>query len=268
MEIGKEYLYNTDIIGKTKVHSLDSNYKINIKTSVTYKGKDPNEDYHLFEITETDYNLEMYEDPLIVQITEMTNKICSIYSTLEVGVNKKGEIAKIYNGDMIREKWQGVKEWLTNAHPIEAYEIIRAKEYELTNEEMEIKSIRYIHFLYQFFYIFGKEPIAEGIKSYQKREDMDRFGAGVVIPINISVRENTNENQLSEWNVDGMMIRDDKMIRRLRDFAKDNYMHPDYKVNGKYLYDDRILLKSDFTITEQLGEFFYYHCYMDTQLEF
>jgi len=48
MEIGKEYQYNTDIIGKTKVHSMDSNYKINIKTSVTYKGKDPDEDYHIF----------------------------------------------------------------------------------------------------------------------------------------------------------------------------------------------------------------------------
>ncbi len=268
MEVGKEYLYNTDIIGKTKVHSLDSNYKINIKTSVTYKGKDLDEDFHIFEITETEYNLEMYEDPLILQITEMTNKVCSIYSTLEVGVNKKGEIAKIYNGEMIRDKWKEVKDWLTNAHPIEAYEIIRAKEYELTNEEMEIKSIRYIHFLYQFFYIFGKEPLAEGSKSYQKREDMDRFGAGVVIPVNISVTEKLNEQELSEWNVDGMMIRDDKMIRRLREFAKDNYMHPDYKVKGKYLYDDRILLKSDFTITEQLGEFFYYHCYMDTHLEF
>lgn len=268
MEVGKEYLYNTDIIGKTKVHSLDSNYKINIKTSVTYKGKDPEEDFHIFEITENEYNLEMYEDPLIVQITEMTNKVCSIYSTLEVGVNRKGEIAKIYNGEMIRDKWKEVKDWLTNAHPIEAYEIIRAKEYELTNEEMEIKSIRYIHFLYQFFYIFGKEPLAEGSKSYQKREDMDRFGAGVVIPVNISVNEKLNEQQLSEWNVDGMMIRDDKMIRRLREFAKDSYMHPDYKVKGKYLYDDRILLKSDFTITEQLGEFFYYHCYMDTHLEF
>lgn len=268
MEVGKEYLYNTDIIGKTKVHSLDSNYKINIKTSVTYRGKDADEDYHIFEITENEYNLEMYEDPLIVQIAEMTNKVCSIYSTLEVGVNRKGEIAKIYNGEMIRDKWKEVKDWLTNAHPIEAYEIIRAKEYELTNEEMEIKSIRYIHFLYQFFYIFGKEPLAEGSKSYQKREDMDRFGAGVVIPINISVNEKLNEQQLSEWNVDGMMIRDDKMIRRLREFAKDNYMHPDYKVKGKYLYDDRILLKSDFTITEQLGEFFYYHCYMDTHLEF
>lgn len=268
MEIGKAYLYNTDIIGKTKVHSLDSNYKINIKTSVTYKGKDPNEDYHIFEITENEYNLEMYEDPLIVQIAEMTNKVCSIYSTLEVGVNRKGEIAKIYNGEMIRDKWKEVKDWLTNAHPIEAYEIIRAKEYELTNEEMEIKSIRYIHFLYQFFYIFGKEPLAEGSKSYQKREDMDRFGAGVVIPVNISVNEKLNEQQMSEWNVDGMMIRDDKMIRRLREFAKDSYMHPDYKVKGKYLYDDRILLKSDFTITDQLGEFFYYHCYMDTKLEF
>ena len=39
MEIGKEYIYNTDIIGKTKVHSLESNYKINIKNSIIYKEK-------------------------------------------------------------------------------------------------------------------------------------------------------------------------------------------------------------------------------------
>lgn len=268
MKIGKEYIYNTDIIGKTKVHSLESNYKINIKNSITYKGKDPNLDHHIFEITETEYNLEMYEDPLIVQVTEMTNKICSIYNTLEVGINKSGEIAKIYNGDTIREKWKGIKEWLTNAHPIEAYEIIRAKEYELTNEEMEIKSIRFIHFLYQFFYIFGKEPMEKDVKSYVKREDMDRFGAGVVIPINLLVTEEGTPENYSQWHVEGQMIRDDKMIRRLREFAKDNYMHPEYKVKGKYLYDGRILLKSDFTITEQLGEFFYYHCFMDTRLEF
>ncbi len=267
MIIDKEYFYNTDIIGKTKVHTLNSDYKINIKTTVIYKGKDKEQDYHIFEIIETEYNLEQYEDPLIVQITEMTNKICSIYNVLEVGINRKGEIAKIYNTDMIHDKWQKVKEWLTNAHPIEAYEIIRAKEYELTNMEMEIKSIKYIHFLYHFFYIFGKEPI-DNVKSYIKREDMDRFGAGVVIPVNLTVhREDANE-ELSLWQVNGQMIRDEKMIRRLREFSKDNYMHPDYEVKGKYLYDDRILLKSDFTITEKLGEFFYYHCYMDTKLEF
>jgi hypothetical protein len=51
--------------------------------------------------------------------------------------------------------------------------------------------------------------------------------------------ERTPENY-SQWNVEGQMIRDDKMIRRLREFAKDNYMHPEYKVKGKYLYDGRI----------------------------
>jgi hypothetical protein len=117
----------------------------------------------------------MYEDPLIVQITEMTNKICSIYNTLEVGINKSGEIAKIYNGDTIREKWKGIKEWLTNAHPIEAYEIIRAKEYELTDEEMEIKSIRFIHFFISVLLHFWKRTYGKRCKSYVKREDMDRF---------------------------------------------------------------------------------------------
>jgi hypothetical protein len=51
----------------------------------------------------------MYEDPLIVQVTEMTNKICSIYNTLEVGINKSGEIAKIYNGDTIAKNGKVLK---------------------------------------------------------------------------------------------------------------------------------------------------------------
>lgn len=266
MEIGKEYRYKTEIIGKTKVHNLDSDYRIHLETSVVYQGKDTEAGLHIFKIEERIYNLEQYQDPLVVQITEMTNKICSIYNILQVGIDKAGEISKIYNREEISEKWKSVKEWLMNAHPIEAYEIIRAKEYELTNEEMEIRSIKFIHFLYQFFYIFGKEPF-EYSKSYIRKEDMCRFGSGVVIPVNLSVSMQNMEEDITEWNEDGMMIRDSKMIARLREFSKDSYMHPEYKIKGKYQYDGRLLLRSDFTITEQLGEFFYYHCYMETQLE-
>ncbi|KGN75091.1 hypothetical protein HQ47_04080 [Porphyromonas macacae] len=265
MEAGKEYIYQTDIIGKTKVHSTESDYKIGIRNKVVYKGRDKETDLYRFEITELSYDLEQYEDPLIVQITEMTNKVCSIYKILDIGVDKNGNITKIFNRDFIREEWAKVKEWLLNAHPLEAYDIIRAKEFELLDEEKEIRSIRYIYFLYQYFYIFGKRPTNDS-KNYLQEEEMDRFGSGVIIPVSFSLAEEM-ESDNNVWHLDGRMIRHEDAIRRLREFSKDQYMHPEYKLKAKYIYNNLVLLHSDFTLTEELGEFFYYHCFMSTHLE-
>ncbi|RKS97406.1 hypothetical protein [Chryseobacterium defluvii] len=265
MEKDKAFKYNTDIVGTTKVHSIKSDYKINIKNEVTYKGIEDDGLYR-FNIVETLYELADYEDPIMTQIAEMTNRICSIYKEIEIGINAEGVIEKIYNRDEIRKKWQKVKEWLTNSHPLESYEIIRAKEYELSNEEMEIKNIRFIHFLHQYFFIF-KQSAENGNVRYIKKNEMDRFGGGIVVPVNINLREQDLEDGTIERTYEGKMVRDNKVIERLRTFTKDKYMHPEYKMTGKYMYDNITLLESDFTITEELGEFYYNHSYLRLTLE-
>jgi hypothetical protein len=264
MEKDKAFKYNTEIIGTTKVHSVKSDYKIRVKNEVTYKGLQ--DDLYRFNIVETLYELDEYEDPIMTQIAEMTNKICSIYKEIEIGINAEGVIEKVYNRGEIRKKWQKVKEWLTNAHPLESYEIIRAKEYELSNEEMEIKNIRFIHFLHQYFFIF-KQNAENGNTRYIKKNEMDRFGGGVVIPVNINLKEKDLEDGTIERTYEGKMVRDNKVIERLRTFVKDNYMHPEYKMTGKYIYNNITLLESDFTITEELGEFYYNHSFLRLTLE-
>ncbi|MDM1408929.1 hypothetical protein [Myroides sp. DF42-4-2] len=184
-----------------------------------------------------------------------------MYSTIVLGVDKRGEIVKIYNVDELMSKWKDIKSWLINAHPLESYDIIRAKEFELTDINKEIRSIKYIHFIYQFFFIFAKEP-GQGNRNYIKKEEMDRFGAGIVIPINlmISIEEDN-------FIVGGQMIQDEKVVRRLADFSQVKNLKPEYKINGKYKYDGRTLEYSDFTVTEVLGDNYYCHSYMNTVLE-
>ena len=66
---------------------------------------------------------------------------------------------------------------------------------------------------------------------------------------------------------EGKMTRDENVIGRLRNFAKDKFMHPDYSMKGKYTYEDNLLTESDFTITEELGEHYYTHTFLHLKLE-
>lgn len=76
----------------------------------------------------------------------------------------------------------------------------------------------YISYISSF--TFWKRTYGKRCEKLRKREDMDRFGAGVVIPINLLVTEERTPENYSQWNVEGQMIRDDKMIRRLRNLLK------------------------------------------------
>lgn len=53
----------------------------------------------------------------------------------------------------------------------------------------------------------------------------------------------------------------------LRAFTKDKFMHPEYKMTGKYTYKNNVLYQSHFTITEQLGEHYYYHSFFNLILK-
>ena len=184
MEKGKNYKYITEITGTTKVQNVKSDFTIYTKNEILYKGVDEENGLHRFLVKETEYELSQYEDPIMAQIAEMTNRICSIYKELDIGINGTGTLKKMYNKNEIRKKWQLVKEWLTNAHPLESYEIIRAKELELSNDDLELKNVGFIHFLQQYFYIFGRQANSTST-SYIRKDEMDRFGAGIVIPITL-----------------------------------------------------------------------------------
>lgn len=263
MEEGKQYFYHTEVIGKARVQDVQSDYKITIKNEVIYKGIF--EGLHRFIVKETSYELDQYENPLVMQITEMTNKICSIYKTLDIGVSSTGTLKKVYNRKEIKEKWADIREWLMNAHPLESYNIIRAKEFELSNEEMEMKNIGFIHFLYQYFFIFGRKG-SQASTSYIRRDEMDRFGAGVVIPVTVGLNETIDKGIITR-KVDSKMIRDENVIHRLREFSKNKYMHPEYIIKGQYTYEGGLLTGSDLTITEELGEHYYNHSYLNLKLE-
>lgn len=264
MEKNKEYKYTTEIIGTTKVHHIKSDFRINIENEITYKGIDDN-GLHRFLIKELDYELSKYEDPIMVQIAEMTNRICSIYKELDLGVSSQGALKKLYNKEDIRKKWQDIKGWLMNTHPLEAYEIVRAKEMELSNEELELKNLQFIHFIQQFFYIYNRK-MQSGSTSYIRKDEMDRFGAGIVIPVNINLSQIQEQNNTIK-KFDGRMFREDSVIERLRTFSKDKFMNPEYRITGKYTYHQDILLQSDLTFTEQLGEHYYTHSFLNLKLQ-
>lgn len=264
MEKDKIYYYSTEIIGTTKVHNMKSDFTIKIDNEIIYKGFD-DKGLHRFIIRETNYELSKYEDPIMVQIAEMTNRICSIYKELDISISSLGVPKVLNNKNDIRKKWQDVKEWLMNAHPLEAYDIVRAKEFELSNEELELKNLSFIHFVQQFFFIYGR-TVQSSTTSYIRKDEMDRFGAGIVIPIALNLSQSYEEGNIIK-KFEGKMLREDGVIGRLRNFAKDKFMHPEYKITGKYIYNNNVLHKSSFTITEQLGEHYYHHSFFNLTLK-
>jgi hypothetical protein len=267
MEKERSFIYKTEIKGHTMAHSMKSDFNITVKNEVIYKGYNNEKDLHRFIIRELEYTLDSYEDPIVMQIIEMTNRVCSIYKELDLGINKHGEIKEFFNLNDVKKKWQLVKEWLTNAHPLESYEVIRAKELELSHVDFELKNLKFIHFLHQYFFIFGRKP-EEGNTSYIRKNEMDRFGGGIIIPVTLNLSQERKEN-LMVRRFEGKMIRDESVVQRLREFSKDKFMHPEYEMKGKYTYDNTedLLVESDFTITEKLGEYYYTHSYLHLKLE-
>ena len=259
---GKSYFYTLSVEGTTHVHSVKSDFKTRSKNELIFKGQADNGDRR-YILKELHYELRDYEDPVLAQIAELTNKVCSIYEELDFSVSKFGELIKIHNRKEIKGKWEKIKEWLTNTHPIESYEVIRAKEFEMSNEKMEIHNVKYIHFMQQYFFMLGR-ALQPGQNGTFRKDEMDRFGAGIAIPVHISYNSEQNEDGSYIKRFTGMMIKSNEAIERLRKFTKNDFMTPSYKMSGEYTYDkERILTDSNFTITEELGEHYYTHSYLN-----
>lgn len=262
MEPGKSYYYTLNVEGSTHVHSVKSDFKTQSDNELIFKRETEGGDRrYLFR--ELKYELRDYEDPVLAQIAELTNKVCSIYEELDFTVNRFGELIQIHNRKEIKQKWEKIKEWLTNAHPIESYEVIRAKEFEMSNEKMEIHNVKYIHFMQHYFFMLGR-GLEPGKNGTFRKDEMDRFGSGIVIPVHISYSSRLDDqgNHIKEFR--GIMIKSNDAIDKLRKFTKNDFMTPSYKMTGKYVYDkNKILTDSDFTITEELGEHYSTHSYLN-----
>jgi hypothetical protein len=262
MKPGKSYFYTLSVEGTTHVHSVKSDFKTQSKNELIFKGQEENGDRR-YLLKELNYELRDYEDPVLAQIAELTNKVCSIYEELDFVVNRFGELVKILNRKEIKEKWGKIKDWLIQVHPIESYEVIRAKEFEMSNEKREINNVKYIHFMQHYFFMLGRALQPEQNGTFRK-DEMDRFGAGIVIPIHISYHSELDKEDNYIKQFTGMMIKSNDVIERLQKFTKNDFMTPSYKMTGKYIYDkDKILTNSDFTITEELGEHYHTHSHLN-----
>jgi hypothetical protein len=54
----------------------------------------------------------------------------------------------------------------------------------LSNDDLELKNVGFIHFLQQYFFIYGRQANATST-SYIRKDEMDRFGAGLHPTANI-----------------------------------------------------------------------------------
>lgn len=269
MKKNLKHLYTTEIRGTTKVHTSKSDYVIKMETEVVFKGNIGNTTNERYIIRELSYELEQYEDPVMVQIVELTNKVASIYKELDVEVNMFGLLVKINNSDEIRKKWQEVKDWLTRTHPLESYEVIRAKEFELKNSEMEKKNVKYIHFLHQFFYVHNRHKKAMNGVGMFSLDEMDRFGAGIVLPVSVRYKIENMDNTLTSFKnqFNTRFIKSEDVVNRLSKFAKQTLYNPKFHIEGDYDYKENTLQKAELTITEELGENYYNHSYLSTKLK-
>lgn len=265
MVLNKKYVYQQTIEGTTKAVEVESKFKIKIKTEITLLEQKNNGERRYF-IKELEYELIQYEDAILTAITEMTNKICSIYKELDITVNRFGNIEKINNIYHINKEWEKVKEWLINTHPLESYKIIRGIEFELKEEKFMFKNIQYIHFIHQYFFLLGR-ALEPNLHTIFKKNEMDQFGSGVIIPLKITSIGKNTENNNYEKVFHSEMELSPETIKRLKESVNDKSMQPTFFLNGKYYYNDkRELDYSGFSLKEELGKNYSTHSYLEMKL--
>ncbi len=255
----KVWKYELNIKGQTKIQTNINHYHIKIGNELIHERSFPKTKEHVFKLKEVSYELMDYEDPVAKQIVEMTNMLCVIYEDLHFVVDKYGRLKKLLNVEEVREKWEKVKAKLVKEHPLMSFDVIRAKEFELSNLDMELRNLSFIHFIHTYFFMFGRTET----DGYFDIEEMDRFGNGVVIPVGVvySHRATEEGKMLSKFRGDCRKKQDATL--RLRKAVKDDKAHLFYKMEGESIYDDAgMLAEAELTIEEQIGENYFTHNYV------
>lgn len=243
------FLYNLTVEGHTKAHEVESDFGITSINELTYIDYDEKKNWWRFRLKELSYNLDRYDDPIIAQIVEMSNKISEIYQELDFWVNNCGELMIINNRAQILKRWEKVREYLTYKHPLSSYEVIMAKEHEMANAKVEINNIRFIHFIHMYFYQFGRFYSQENYKII----DMDRFGSGVSFEVAVNVMRN-EINSKNHRHFEGCMINSVDSLHMIRKAVKAKNGEVIYKTCADYYNDGWIVEDANFSFTENIGE--------------
>ncbi len=253
MEKDQSVLYEIEVCGKAKVEDVENDYLIKIETEVT--PLEIGREYSIYRFSEKRYDLERYQDPLIVQVIEVSNLVANIYETIDIKVNQYGRIKDIVNKKEVRQKWEKVKQDLLKKYPLASYEVIRAKEFELSNPKLEYQNLQFMHLLHIYFFLYGRENATGTFTA----TEMDRFGLGIAMPTQIKYATKKEENTFIkkfEGKVPSTAI---EVKNRLKKSAKvtDPSVLPSYTMVGNYVYKDAILEKGEFVLEQTIGNNYY-----------
>lgn len=259
-EKDKNLLYNLTVEGHTKAQTVESDFSIKSLNELTFLEYNEREGLWRFRLKELSYDLDKYDDPLIVQIVEMSNLISGIYQELDFCVNNVGELKKINNREQIMKRWVKVRETLSYKHPLSSYEVIMAKEREMANKDLEMLNIRFIHFIHFYFFQFGR---------FKPREcftvvDMDRFGSGVQLSVAVEGIRKDEENKIHR-HFSGDLHSDFKTIKAISRAVKEDYAEVTYKTKADYHSTGLVVEEAHFSFDEKIGKS--YSMYSNLHLE-
>ncbi len=250
MEKDQSVLYEIEVNGRAKVEDVENDYLIKIETEVT--PLKIGSESSIFRFSEKKYKLERYQDPLVVQVIEVSNLVAKIYETIDVKVDQFGKIIDVMNKQEVWKKWEKVKEDLLNKYPLASYEVIRAKEFELNNPKLEYKNLQFMHILHAYFFLYGRENTTGAFTT----TEMDRFGLGVAMPTNISYNTKKEEGFLIKKFGGKVPPTALEVKNRLKKAAKiaDPSLTPTYNMSGDYIYKDAILERCEFVLVQTIGD--------------
>lgn len=256
----KNLLYNLTVEGHTKAQTVESDFSIKILNELTFLEHNKNEGLWRFRLKELSYNLDKYNDPVIVQVVEMSNLISGIYQELDFWVNSVGELQKINNRGQIMKRWEKVRETLSYKHPLSSYEVIMAKEREMANKDLELLNIRFIHFIHFYFFQFGRFKPQEHFTVV----DMDRFGSGVQFSVAVDGIRKDEENKIHR-HFSGNLNCDFKTIKAMSKAVKEDYADVTYKTRADYYSTGMVIENAHFSFDERIGKS--YSMYSNLHLE-
>lgn len=256
------FKYKLTVEGTSHVQSMKSDFKIVSIYNLVYKGFVNESDLYRFSLTEESYKIEKYDDPVVMQIIEMSNLVSSIYQHIDFGVNRHGEMKKIYNREEINKKWEKTKEHLTYKHPLASYEIIKTKEKELANPSMEIVNISFMHFLQVYFKQFGR---------FEDKEDftvvhMDQFGSGIPFELAMTISMQADKEGLMHRKMSGEMVHSKDVINAFCKVVKDDSAFVDYKTHADYYSDGPIIEEVNFSYEQKIGGGYDMYSYLHLEL--
>ena len=259
---GQTFRYKLTVEGNAHVQSVKSDFKIVSIYDLDFIRYDSENNLYQFRLTEVSYTLEKYEDPVVAQIIEMSNMVSEIYKVLEFGVDRYGNMEKIYNREQIDKKWEKTKEYLTYKHPLTSFEIIKTKEKELKNPGLEIMNISFMHFLQVYFKQFGRFRDKENFEIMH----MDQFGSGIPFDLGMTFDMEPEKDGLMHRKMYGEMRYNKDVEKNLRKIVKDNSADIMYETRADYYSNGVIIEEVNFSYEEKLGEGYNMYSYLHLEL--